>query len=305
MAEVSVRSWDELVDACKNNSGTSTEPFIINIMNDIDLAEEYPKGFDDDVSVKQYVHIDGKGHTIRNFYRTIAQTDYVKNSAFTLAVGFELKDVDFINIITASPIFRSTTSFNIENCRFVGTRTGNLFDLENSGLFSFNSCYFDVELLQYDNSLLVPLCPSTGGASMTTNNCWFRERYSNGTVYESMNSSFYYAKMNGCYVDGVKCLWSATEKQVNFKACYYDYTPAIQNVFDLDFRVTNSRKDFTKVNLDTPAGIVRNQFRALNDDETPYNPTITRAKNTTILATPDEMKDPAVLSGKGFNIVVP
>lgn len=284
-----VTTWDELASAfrtCLNNN-YSWDGSVINIMNDIDLNNEHPEGVSMVfTSYSQYalgtLTINGNGHKIKNLRTPITSPTAIIDidSPYTglPAITLVMKNIDFQNIILAGANFISLhmsyssagSDFNIymNNCRFVGSRSGNAYlwsppTIDSRWSLNLTSCFFNIPWIGAGSSSLgltslVPKCEDnySGDIYVTANYCYFREKYTNwswptDTYYDYSAGgprffSFSYIKINGCYIDGDAQVpvmrtyesYGAFYCPFLHRAVVSHYTPSTQNVFNVTITAT-------------------------------------------------------------------
>lgn len=339
---VEVSTWAELSAAC-HPSGTVSFPYTIKLLNDIDMNDGYSQG------VSQYIYseysgsaayiIDGDGHTIRNLRNPITgghifYTDYGHD------VTYKFQNIDFVNLILSGGHFLNLypqssgagrMGIVMENCRFVGYRTGNSYLINQYDNITCTSCYFDMPWYGagssvYDyTSLVYRGTPTTN--IPTANYCWFHESYGGWTLSSASGSSSPIPDysttqccmfaMNGCYIDGTmkRPVVYTNGGTTATMTCYVYrrdigsyYTASTPNVVDMHWFCSNL---WTTVRTFEPCalnmnGVFSEQAEILDNPITPtYYRTSTGSQPDVILATPEQMEDVDWLRAQGFPIIDP
>lgn len=368
MATVEVSTWAELVSAVTtaagSNAWTSTT---VKLIADIDLNDTNPSGVccqisfaSDAIKYKTAgLIIDGgytdpvtgeeKRHVIKNARTDITNprpifylTDILVYERWGKHISF--KNLDFQNLILADQPFvwirtdniqieiasRTPWQVDLDNCRFVGSRTGAYLFFSNAYL-NCNRCYFDMRWIGagQTNLAYTSLIPKDGdnATSAVANYCRFKESYGGWTwpsdlAYNSTDRFFTcsFFKMSGCRIEGKTQIPGCNRAAGGNNGGYYfpiiskgnaSYVPAMQNVFDVSLTaVRNSGVyDIDTVLYSTFTGVVNKNVKYDGTDVTTF--TDNRAgfdggtTTAPILATPAQMKDAEWLSNNGFNIVVP
>lgn len=341
---VEVSTWAELSAACQPSS-IVTFPYTIKLLNDIDMNDGYSQG------VNQYIYsnlygtatyiIDGDGHTIRNLRNPITGGDVFKTDYGT-NVTYKFQNIDFVNLILSGGHFLNlypqsdgTGRMNIviENCRFVGYRTGNSYLINQSTKISCTSCYFDVPwygagLSIYDYTSLVKRGEPTTDIP-TANYCWFHESYCGWTITNSSSSadvkpdvpttSCCMFAMNGCYIDGQVKLglkyYQNGPSYNNTARCYVYreaigsyYTASTPNVIDVDWISDFSGMSYSQ-NLTCYAlnmnAVFKKSMTTTNYRSIDWSRTSVGSQPNIILATPEQMGDVEWLRSQGFPIIDP
>ena len=326
MAIKEVSTWAGLVTAL---NGFSTGD-IIKLTADINLNTEYPQGvdscaFDQSGYEGSAVTIDGDGHAIINLRTRLSSPVSIFTKTGTgnyLTVNF--KNIDFVNLILAGASLVSLTSNDtmiFQNCRFVGSRSGAAYLINNNTNVTLTTCYIDMPWAGAGQTNLsyTSLIPKALSAATTSvaNYCWFREKYT-GWTYASAYQyntndrffSFSFFKINGCYIDGSMTI-PKTDQQIITAMLYFlssyntnAYTASAQNVFDVDI---TAPVNVTNVFYNNLTGLCKMSIKdssgnyIAKSNYTPWG----NSHAYPILATPDQMKDAQALSDLGFDIVVP
>jgi len=266
MANVS--SWADIVEALNGATGNIT----LNLTQDINLYYEVdyvygiqplyiPDGCD--------LMIEGNGHQIINLTNAIGTTGgiFMTNSLNTTTV--ELRDVDFVNLVlnNAALVYCQNASdeLTVYNCGFEGKRYGTsyLFDVPSA---HFTGCFFDIPWIgtgqnpQKYTSLVTNPTSSSASTNYEAEYCWFREHYTNWNVttwsYTNINSttnstlwSFFFIKLNGCYIDGDMKIsvdtHSSWATRIPIDLVHHPnrttYTPTKMSVFDVNVLCAGTR----------------------------------------------------------------
>lgn len=108
-----VETFDELVSVA--NTGTATDMVYIELGKDINIADEYPLGNMPTLEIIS-ANIDGKGHYIANWYRSIVRAgdnNSIKisrvGSSETTNIDSTIKNIFFKNIYNSVGFFISAT----------------------------------------------------------------------------------------------------------------------------------------------------------------------------------------------------
>lgn len=265
-----VGSWADIVDAITNATGGS---LTLNLVKDINLVAEpdYVFGVQSLTlpSGMRSFSIAGHGHRIVNLCNDLSQTGGIFITEGTDDCQVDISDVDFVNLIlrNASLVQGLNTDDEVItiNCGFVGERNGTsyLFDVQKC---HFTSCYFFMpwQGVNQNPAVHTSLVPPPATASDATNfeaeYCWFREHYTNWSLSSrwSMNDakingkgmywSFYFIKINGCYIDGDMSMTndSHTDHTDHFPIDVVHhpnrtvFTPTIMSVFNVNVTCVGS-----------------------------------------------------------------
>ena len=146
----------------------------------------------------------------------------------------------------------------LENCRFVGYRTGNSYLINQYNNITCTSCYFDMPWYGagssvYDYTSLVYRGTPTTDIPIA-NYCWFHESYCGWTLtggssttspaigYPTTQCCMF--AMNGCYIDGMmKVPYKQSGSDVDIYCYVYRsdigqyYTASTPNVIDIDINL--------------------------------------------------------------------
>lgn len=346
MAIKEVSTWAGLVTAL-NRFETGD---IIKLTADINLNTEYPQGvdscaFDQSGYEGTTVTIDGDGHAIINLRTRLSSPVSIFTKTGTgsyLTVTF--KNIDFVNLILTGASLVSMTSQDtmiFQNCRFVGSRSGASYLINNNTNVTLTICYIDMPWMgsgQTDLSYTSLIPKSTSNVSAVANYCWFREKYtgwtySDGHVYSPDSTdinkqvpsfSFSMFKINGCYIDGSMTIPDGCDiVNSGTRYVYYagllskvvnnSYTPSSQNVFDCDLTAvvasTSAPSPSDDIRTCGWSGVIKKNAHKPNGNviSTYSFPSGSSmgGSTTPIFATPAQMKDAQALYDLGFDIVVP
>ncbi len=266
MANVS--SWAEIVAAISGATGDIT----LNLTKNINLVAEVdyvygvqpisiPDGCD--------LTINGNGYQIINLSNDINTSGGIFKTNANTASSVELNSVDFVNLVlnNAALVQSQNASDELEviNCGFEGKRNGTsyLFDVPAA---HFTGCFFNIPWIgtgQQPNkytSLVTNPSSSSDSTNYTAEYCWFREHYTNwdssvgwSCTYVNQNDrstlwSFYFIKLNGCYIDGDMTMGNDTH--TDHTSCFpidvvhhanrTVYTPTKMSVFDVTITVVGN-----------------------------------------------------------------
>jgi len=322
MAVVECSTWAQLKTALQASND-------VKLMADIDMNEVAPNGDYITLSYGESLTLDGNHHKIRNLRTTVDSPRPIFACQFGgVNRRLIIKDLDFQNLILAgASLVGSNTGYSyppsttqINSCRFVGSRSGAAYLLAYNTGITANNCYFDLPWTGAGQSnLAYTSLISKNTSSATTavaNYCRFKEKYT-GWIYPSeveYNTSdkyfsFSFFKINGCRIEGSFTLPNADIQNASLLHLLSTYnlnayTPSAQNVFDVELSLLSNDRE--KMFVVTKATLIKKSAKLPNGTvltaDSAYE---TWAGDTPILATAEEMTDAAVLSAKGFDIVVP
>lgn len=318
MATREVSTWAELAAAVRVASSGDT----IKLIADIDCNDEIPEGVASTIqsSNMRTFTITGeytennvtKRHVIRNLRTsTSSAVTIFKLSADSGSSYIYLRGIDFINLILAAPLvehyntWNSSAHFYVLNCRFTGKRTDNLMKTTRDGnnywtTFHFERCYCNMPYNGTNiNKLPLFTLFSVGTGYMA--NCRIRETFT-GTYTPSSTDgvatcSVFNMRLSGCRVEGE--VVSGKYPRYHADNVISGYTPAAQNVYDVDFKLTNDTD--TSVPLYAFKGVVKVPIRKKDAETTTYE--ISSASTGVIQATESQMQDTDWLIQNGFDIV--
>lgn len=313
MATIEVSTWAELAQAIRTAAAGDT----IKLIADIDCNKEIPEGV---TSTIQSYEVNGtrtitgeytengvtKRHVIKNL-----RTSTTSPVAIIRMKGYynsttNIQGIDFLNLILAAPLIQVSETgsdyhtMNIRNCRFTGKRTDYLLYLYSSTYLYMYKCYFNV-YYNGNNETKVPLCylDTIGRGYMS--NCRIRETFT-GTYTPSSTDGVatcgvFNMRLSGCRVEGE--VVSGKYPRYHHTDALSNYTPGSQNVYDVDFKLTNDTD--TSVPLYAFKGVVKVPIRKKDAETTTY--TISSASSGVILADESQMQDVDWLTQNGFDIV--
>ena len=342
MPQIEVNSWNGLMTAIDNAVSGNWGQTTIKLTSDINMNTEAPEGVKHTVSEFPYgdvgtLVIDGQGYKIQNLRTDISSPGDIlyltADRTTSPTAGLHWKNTDFVNIILADGSFlnydtsKIKLTFQLTNCRFVGSRGGNAYlvgttPIGASNPLTFTSCFFDIPWqgagISYDALGPTSLIPKVNSSApnVSANYCWFREKYT-GWEYSAYDYStvdrffsFSFMKINGCYIDGSMVI-PDDDSDISAGLLYplsakivAAYTPSIQNVFDCQITTQANTAQIYYYNFygllrtgaQKPDGSVftDDSYSEMGQEDMPYP----------ILATPERMKDAAWLSNAGFDIII-
>jgi hypothetical protein len=188
----------------------------------------------------------------------------------------------------------------IRNCRFTGKRTTQLVYLDNNGYLYMFSSYFNVPY--YGTTVAkAELCYITIAGHGYMSNCRIRETFT-GTYTPSstdgdVTCGVFSLYLSGCRVEGE--VVSGKYPRYHSNSTISGYTPGMQNVYDVDFKLTNDTD--TSVPLYAFKGVVKVPVRKKDAETTTYE--ISSASTGVILANESQMQDTDWLIQQGFDVV--
>lgn len=314
MATREVSTWAQLVSAI--TSAVSGD--IIKLIADIDCNDEIPEGVSSTISrTVAYFKLDGeytengvtKRHVIKNLKNNSVTIFKIKTELNT--DNMTIKGIDFINLMLSAPLLESynpisgNNSILIQNCRFTGKRTDHLIKVSRESTiykstFNFKRCYCNIP---YNGNALnkLPLISLYADGIGYMSNCRIRETFINTYTPSSTDGdtscSVFNMRLSGCRVEGE--VVSGKYPRYHSDAVISGYTPGSQNVYDVDFKLTNDTD--TSVPLYAFKGVVKVPIRKKDDESTTY--TISSASTGVIQATESQMQDTDWLIQQGFDIV--
>ena len=324
MATYEVSTWAQFKSAFTSAVSGDT----IKLIADIDCNDEIPEGVSSTISTNQLSgtltitgeYIDNnvtKSRVIRNLRTstTSAVTIFKLDINGTSGSVF-VKNIDFINLILAAPLvlhsnatqgYRQNVTF--QNCRFTGKRTDCLMEVNSSnyggGSLYLKSCYCNIPY--YGNTIsklqlinLVTVSPANQSLAYATTSR-FRETFT-GTYTPSstdgdVTCGVFSLRLSGCRVEGE--VVSGKYPRYHSNSTISGYTPGMQNVYDVDFKLTNDTD--TSVPLYAFKGVVKVPIRKKDAETTTY--TISSASTGVILANESQMQDTDWLIQQGFDVV--
>jgi hypothetical protein len=317
MATIEVSTWAELVSAISSAARGDT----IQLIADIDCNNEIPEGVSSTIqptnSSTRNITITGeytdggvtKRHEIKNLRTSTssAVTIFKFIGVGGLSSTTTIKGIDFLNLIlNASFIDISqdginyTHILNIRNCRFTGKRTDYLVNLHSDSRLNIYNSYINIP---YFGSTLAKrtlnYIYSAGSGYM--NSCRIRETFTGTYTPSSADGdatcSVFNMRLSGCRVEGE--VVGGKYARYHADTVISGYTPSAQNVYDVDFKLTNDTD--TSVPLYAFKGVVKVPIRKKDAETTTYE--ISNASTGVILADESQMKDANWLIQQGFDIV--
>lgn len=317
MATIEVSTWAQLVATVRAASTGD----VIQLISDIDCNSEIPEGVSSTIqpsnSSSRNITLTGeytdggvtKRHVIKNLRTstssavTIFKFVGVGNYSSTTTI----KGIDFLNLILSAPFIdisqdgiSYTHILNIKNCRFTGKRTDYLVNLHSNSRLNMNNSFINIPY--YGNTiskLSLNYIYSSGSGYMS--NCRICEAFT-GTYTPSstdgdVTCSVFNMRLSGCRVEGE--VVSGKYPRYHADNVISGYTPAAQNVYDVDFKLTNNTD--TSVPLYAFKGVVKVPVRKKDAETTTY--TISSASTGVILADESQMQDTDWLIQHNFDIV--
>ena len=329
MANVS--SWADIVQAVANPVDDNIE---LTLTKDIDLAEEpdYVLGITPLDIGGNALNINGNGHQIINLTNKLDTSGGIFISEAETAVEITINNIDFVNLMLNNAALiqglNAADKLEVNNSRFEGKRYGNsyLFDILEA---KFSCCFFDIPWIgtglnpQKYTSLVTNPTTNTDTTKFTAQYCWFREHYTNWTVkswsYSTVNSTtnstlwtFYFIKLNGCYIDGDMTMSVAASTghttHIPIDLVYHpnrnSFTPASMSVFDVDVSCVGTR---TVADYGSWYGLYVNKLRnennaLLTDWQLAYDTSRSASYPCPIIATEQQAQDDNWLHRMGFDI---
>lgn len=315
MATIEVSTWAELRSAITSATSSDT----IKLIADIDCNDEIPAGVTSTISrTIAYFKLDGeytengvtKRHIIKNLKNNSVTIFKIITDKYT--DNMTIKGIDFINLVLSAPLLESynTVSGNnnnilIQNCRFTGKRTDHLIKVSRESTsykstFNFQRCYCNIP---YNGNALnkLPLISLYADGIGYMSNCRIRETFINTYTPSSTDGdvtcSVFNMRLSGCRVEGE--VVSGKYPRYHSNAVISGYAPSAQNVYDVDFKLTNDTD--TSVPLYAFKGVVKVPIRKKDAETTTYE--ISSASTGVILADESQMQDTNWLIQHGFDIV--
>lgn len=315
MATIEVSTWAQLVAAIN----AMRQGDIIKLVADIDCNDEIPEGVTSTINrTAAYFKLDGeytengvtKRHVIKNLKNNSVTIFKIITDMYT--DNMTIKGIDFINLMLSAPLLESYNNASgnnnnilIQNCRFTGKRTDHLIKVSRESTsckstFNFQRCYCNIP---YNGNALnkLPLISLYADGIGYMSNCRIRETFINTYTPSSTDGdttcSVFNMRLSGCRVEGE--VVSGKYPRYHSDATMNGYTPGSQNVYDVDFKLTNDTD--TSVPLYAFKGVVKVPIRKKDDKSTTY--TISSASTGVIQATESQMQDTDWLIQQGFDIV--
>lgn len=313
MATHEVSTWAELAAAIR----TAAAGDVIQLTADIDCNDEIPEGVSSTIPSLEVTGtrtITGeytengvtKRHVIKNLRTSTASPVAIIRMNGYKNSTTNIQGIDFLNLILAAPLIQVAETgsgnhiMNIRNCRFTGKRTDYLVYLYSSTYLYMYNCYFNI-YYNGNNETKLPLSYLNTIGRGYMSNCRIRETFT-GTYTPSSTDdvatcSVFPMRLSGCRVEGE--VVSGKYPRYHHSAALSNYTSGSQNVYDVDFKLTNNTD--TSVPLYAFKGVVKVPIRKKDDELTTY--TISSASSGVIQATESQMQDTDWLIQHGFDIV--
>lgn len=317
MATIEVSTWAELVSAISSAANGDT----IQLTADIDCNNEIPEGVSSTIQPmkggRRNITITGeytdggvtKRHEIKNLRTSTSSAvtifKFIGESNYSTTTT--IKGIDFLNLIlNASFIDISkdginyTHILNIRNCRFTGKRTDYLVNLHSDTRLNIYNSYINIP---YFGSTLAKrtLNYTYRAGSGYMDSCRIRETftgtYTPSSADDDATCSVFNMRLSGCRVEGE--VVGGKYARYHADTVISGYTPSAQNVYDVDFKLTNDID--TSVPLYAFKGVVKVPIRKKDAETTTYE--ISNASTGVILADESQMKDANWLTQQGFDIV--
>jgi hypothetical protein len=322
MATIEVSTWAQLVSAITNSAANNDT---IKLIADINCNDEIPEGVASSIipNATQGLTIDGsyqegnvtKNHVIINLRTSVLSPQAIFKWKFELSSTtktFNIKNIDFINLILDAPLIAhqqcssGTNQTVIRNCRFTGRRTDYLYSPTSNNQGSqrayFYSCYFNIPYYgtSYTKSPLCAFNSDTPTIRTYAHYCRFKETYtgtwSPTTTTEAVCCGVSNTWINGCRVEGT--IVNGYSVYFHLTAVKNLDTPAMQNVYDVDFKLTSN--DSENVVIQALKGVVKIPVRKYSDN-TPYD--VSSYSTGVIPATESQMQDTDWLIQHNFDVV--
>lgn len=319
MATVEVSTWAELRSAIISAANGDT----IKLIADIDCNDEIPEGVNSTIKPSRYtidtLTITGeytednvtKNHVIRNLRN--GSVPIFKFSVGSSGSYIYIRRIDFINLILSAPLLEHYNADNnsahlyVMDCRFTGRRTSNVINVTRTGNYwttlDVHRSYFNIPYYgsTVGNLPLNNLYSAGGNVGGYMYNCRIRETfigtYTPSSTDGDTTCSVFNMRLSGCRVEGE--VVSGKYPRYHSDAVISGYTPASQNVYDVDFKLTNNTD--TSVPLYAFKGVVKIPIRKKDAETTTYE--ISSASTGVILADESQMQDTNWLAQNGFDIV--
>lgn len=317
MATHEVSTWAQLRSAITSAAAGD----VIKLIADIDCNDEIPEGVTSTIKpptssltnaaltiTGEYTENDvTKRHVIKNLRTSTASPVTIfefQGAGNTSTIN--IKGIDFLNLILDAPLVRTDLVsyndhiLNIRDCRFTGKRTTYLVYLDNNGTLNIFKSYFNIPY--YGTTVGGNnLCYITIAGKGYMFNCRIRETFT-GTYTPSstdgdVTCGVFSLRLSGCRVEGE--VVSGKYPRYHSNTTISGYTPGMQNVYDVDFKLTNDTD--TSVPLYAFKGVVKIPIRKKDAESTTY--TISSASTGVILADESQMQDTTWLIQQGFDVV--
>lgn len=317
MATREVSTWAELEAAVRAAARGDT----IKLIADIDCNDEIPEGVTSTIKLPNTsfanaaITITGeytennvtKRHVIKNLRTSISSpVPIFEFQGYGDTSTLNIKGIDFLNLVLGAVLVQTdlvsynSHILNIRNCRFTGKRTTYLVYLNNNGTLNIFNSYFNIPY--YGTTVGGnKLCYITITGNGYMSNCRIREAftgtYTPSTTDGDTTCSVSPMRLSGCRVEGE--VVSGKYARYHPDATMNGYTPAAQNVYDVDFKLINDAD--TSVPLYAFKGVVKIPIRKKDAETTTYE--ISSASTGVIQATESQMQDTNWLIQQGFDIV--
>lgn len=330
MTTVNVTKWSEIVTAITD----AIDDITINITQNINLVGEFAYGVLSSIEIPDYINvtIEGNDYKIINLTNDLSLTGGIFVTDSTAHSKIIIKNVNFVNLIlnNLALIQANNASDEIEliNVGFVGRRNGTSYLIDTVALQAkFTSCFFDIPWQgsglnpQKYTSLVTNPSSSSTATNFEAEYCWFREHYTNWTikswscanVNKTDNStlwSFYFIKINGCYVDGEMTMTNDSHSSkithipidVQHHANVSSFIPTIMSVFDVEVSCVGTRTIADRGNF---FGLYVNKLINENDElitTWEYSYDSNNSKPYPIIATEGQAANETWLRNHGFAI---
>lgn len=319
MATVEVSTWAQLRNAIINAANGDT----IKLIADIDCNDEIPEGVNSTIKPSSWtietLTITGeytedgvtKNHVIRNLRNS--SVPIFKFSVGSSSTYIYIRRIDFLNLILSAPLLEHYNSNNssahlyVMDCRFTGRRTSNVINVTRTGNYwttlDVHRSYFNIPYYGSTVSNLPLFNLYSAGANVGgyMYNCRIRETFT-GTYTPSSTDgdttcSVFNMHLSGCRVEGD--VVSGKYPRYHSDSVISGYTPSAQNVYDVEFKLTNNTD--TSVPLYAIKGVVKVPVRKKDAETTTYE--ISSASTGVIQATESQMQDTDELIRLGFDII--
>lgn len=321
MATREVSTWAELRSAITSAASGDT----IKLIADIDCNDEIPEGVSSTISPPTNIStltITGeytednvtKSHVIRNLRTSMLSPVTIFKFTADNTKYIYIRRIDFLNLILSAPLIEHYNSNNnsaflyVLNCRITGKRTSKVINVTRTATnlwttLDVRKSYFNIPYYgtAVDNLPMFNLYSAGSNVGGVMSNCRIRETFT-GTYTPSSTDgeatcSVFNMQLSGCRVEGE--VVSGKYPRYHSDAKMSGYTPAEQNVYDVDFKLTNNTD--TSVPLYVFKGVVKIPIRKKDAETTTY--TISSASTGVILADESQMQDVDWLIQHNFDIV--
>ena len=317
MATHNVSTWAELASAIRNASGGDT----IKLVDDINCNNEIPQGVESTVSCGQLssLTIDGsyeedgvtKNHIIYNLRTSLSNpVSIFQLSCPNYNYTKTIKNITFVNLILNAPLLYMANggtyshTFTIRNCNFVGKRYDYLFGCgtQTGIILKMYQCFINVPYYgttQAKAAINKPLYSQNAIIYNSRVREYFNDTYTPSTNDSDVTCGVYNIAVDGCRIEGE--VVGGKYARYHSSNAISSFTPSTQNVYDVDFKLTNTGED--SVPLYAHKGVIKSPITRKDDETIAY--TISSQSTGTILATESQMKDAQWLHDQNFDIIVP